>query len=82
MKTHNAADAMKNSPLAQILAEGGVQWDTLTTAQKNHAITSAIVSGLKAGADFRTAYETVIGAGSIEQMTGALYVALRAKVAA
>lgn len=71
-----------NSPLAQILAERGIQWDTLTTAQKNHAITSAIVSGLKAGADLRTAYETVLGAGSFDQMTDAVYAALRAKVAA
>jgi hypothetical protein len=76
------ADPMNESPLAQVLADGGIQWDSLTREQKNHAITSAIVSGLKAGADLRTAYETVLGAGSFEQMTGALYDALRAKVAA
>jgi hypothetical protein len=78
---YTANDSMNKSPLAQVLAESGIQWDSLTQEQKNRAITAAIASGLKAGADMRTAYETVMGVGSFEQMTSALYKALREKIA-
>ena len=49
---------------------------------KNHEITAAIATHLRAGLSIREAIESVFGAGAYESITGHVYDALKAKIAA
>lgn len=52
---------------------------TLTTAEKNALINTAIVAGLKSGLDTVQAVDAVMGEGSYKKIAGMVYHQLRAQ---
>lgn len=54
-------------------------FSTLTTAEKNALINTAIVAGLKSGLDIEAAVDAVMGEGAYKKIAGMVYHSLRAQ---